>query len=152
VLITIILFVLGIVLSLVVKVNHRVNDGLLTQPTFANSSEAVNIINSEERATDLMDYVFVCIFIGFFIGVLVTGWITSGHPVLAPIFFFLLIIFVFIAFVFEYAWEQFTTNPAIAISLVNVPLTNWILSNLGVLICVMGLAGMAVTYGKPYIE
>lgn len=150
-LITIVLFILGLIIVFVVKVNHEVNGRLLEQPSINSTSEAVDIVEKQDVNTDLMDYVFLCVFIGFFFGVLVVGWIVSGHPGFSVFYFLLLIIFVFVALMFQFAWTDFTANVALVSTLARLPITNFILSNLGVMMTIMGLAGLATTYAKPYV-
>lgn len=149
--ITVILFVLGLVIVLMVKVNHQVNSALLNQSAINSTPQARAIIQAEDRHTDLVDYVFLCVFLGFFIGVLVVGWIVSGHPVFAPLYFFILIILVFIAVIFQFAWIDYVGRAAIASAVQYIPITNYLLSHLATFITIMGLGGLLTTYGKPYI-
>lgn len=147
--ISVLLFAVGITLILTTNVGHRVNAQLLITPTFNNSVDAVAVIDNADAAINSTDYIYLALFIGFFISIAVTGWFVGGHPILAPIYFFVVVIFSFVAVILQLVWGDVAANPEIFNATLVMPITSFILSNLGYFTVAMGLLGILAMFGKP---
>ena len=149
IIVTIILFVVGIATTLIVSMSHSINDQLLKVNTFNDSIEARTVIQSADTASNSSDYIYLALFIGFFISVIITGWFIGGYPIAAPIYFFILIIFVFVAVILQMTWADISATSSISTMVADLPITNFILSKLGYFTAAMGLTGILVMYAKP---
>jgi hypothetical protein len=146
--IAIILFAVGITTIFAVNIGHRVNTNLLVVPAMNNSVEATSVIQHTDTAIDMMDYVYFAFFVGFFISLIIFGWLVGGLPIFAPIYFFLVIIFTFVSVILQLVWNDISLNPELTLAVVNMPLTTFILSHLGLFTAVFGLAAIAAMFAK----
>jgi len=147
--ITIVLFVVGVAILFIVKAGHEINDNLKIVPTFNNTPEAVEVISSTDEALNMSDYIYLALFLAFFIGLIVTAYFIGGTPIVAPIYFFILITFTFVATIVQVVWNQVSTNANTITTAAQLPITNFILSNIGYLTAIMGLVAIIVMFSKP---
>jgi hypothetical protein len=147
--IAVILFATGICITFAMMVGHRVNTNLLLQPTIANNTDAVSVITHSDAAINTTDYLYLAFFIGLFVSIIIFGYLVGGSPVFAPIYFFLVVIFTFVSVILQLAWIDLATNPEVITTMVNMPLTNFILAHLGIFMAVFGLVGIVVMFAKP---
>jgi hypothetical protein len=147
--IAILLFVSGITIFFTVDIGHKVNVQLLTTPTFNDSANAQTVIASSDAAINKVDYIYLALFIGFFISIIVTGWFVGGVPIAAPIYFFVITIFGFVAVILQQAWRDISANAQTIATTTALPITHFILSNLGYFTVVIGLVGIAAMFAKP---
>lgn len=147
--ISILLFISGITIFFTVDMGHRINTQLLTTPTFNDSGNAQNVLSHTDAAINKVDYIYLALFIAFFISIIVTGWFVGGVPIAAPIYFFVITIFGFVAVILQQAWRDMSTNAEIIGTTASLPITHFILSNLGYLTVVIGLVGIAAMFAKP---
>lgn len=146
--IAIILFAVGISLIIIVNVSHIINAKLLTQKVFNDSAAASSVLTHSDTASDQMDYVYLAFFIGFFIALIIFGYLVGGLPIFAPLYFFLVIIFTFVAVILQLVWTDIISQPNLAAGIVNLPITAFILSHLGLFTAVFGLAGIFAMFTK----
>jgi hypothetical protein len=146
--ICIILFAVGISLMFIVKIGHNVNTQLLNVPTFNNSISAKTVISNTDNAINSTDYIYLALFISLFIGVIMFGYMIGGTPILAPIYFFILIIFGFIGVILQMVWADIGAGSNLIATTVAMPITNYILLHLGYYAVVMGLAGILAMFMK----
>lgn len=147
--ICILLFVVGTTLLLVVNMGHRINVQLLQTQTFNTSIPAAEVIQNADAAIDSTDYIYLALFIGFFISIAVTGWFVGGVPILAPIYFFVVTIFSFIGVILQLVFQDISLNANIINATANLPITTFILTNLGYFTVAMGLLGIIAMFAKP---
>ena len=148
-LVTVLLFAIGLSVVLVVNLSHRINDNLLITPTINNTSEAVSVIQKADIAVNMSDYLYLALFIGFFISVMIFGYFVGGHPIMAPIYFFLVIIFTFVAIILQLVWGDVSLTSSLVSTVADLPITSFILSHIGYLTAVVGLVGIMAMFAKP---
>jgi hypothetical protein len=149
IIIAVILFAVGITTIFSVKIGHDVNTNLLSINAINSTPEAEAVIESADTAINMTDYIFLAFFIGFFISIIIFGWIVGGQPILAPIYFFILVIFTFVAVILQEVYKDIALNPQILGGVANMPITNFILANLGMFMAIFGLIGIVIMYAKP---
>ena len=147
--IAIVLFAVGISITFAVVIGHRVNANLLTIPAMNNSAEAVSVITHADAAINMTDYIYLAFFLGFFIAIIIFGWLVGGIPILAPIYFFSVVLFTFVSIILQQVWGDIATHPEVIAGTINLPITNFILTHLGLFMAVFGLIGIAVMFAKP---
>lgn len=146
---SIIVFAVAIILGVTVIASHNINTQILTVPTFNDSTPAKNVINSADTAIDYTDYIYMTMFIGFFLSILITGYFISGIPIAAPIYFFVVIFFTFISIIFQYVWYDLMASSSLVSIATYLPITNFIVSHLAYFMAVFGLAGILIMFAKP---
>jgi hypothetical protein len=142
----VILFAVAFAIVLVINAGHRVNTALYNVPTFNNSAEVRAVISSSDTALDKMDYVYMGLFIGLFLGLMIGAYFVGGIPILAPIYFFILILFSFIGIVLQKVWISSMEHASFVGTIANLPITNYIISHLGYFTVVIGLVSMVLMY------
>jgi hypothetical protein len=147
--IAVVLFAVGISVTFAVDIGHRVNSNLLTIPVMNNSAEAKSVIEHADAAINMTDYIYLAFFIGFFIAIIIFGWLVGGLPIMAPIYFFSVILFTFVSVILQEVWKDIAANPEAIAATINIPITNFILAHLGYFMAVFGLVGIAVMFAKP---
>jgi hypothetical protein len=146
--IAIVLFIVGIATLFVVKTGHEINANLVLVPVINNTAGAVTIIESADVAVNMSDYIYLALFLSFFIGLIISAWYIGGEPILAPIYFFVLIFFTFVSVIIQQVWIQISTNAQTLTTLAQLPITNFILSHLGYFTAIFGLISIVIMFGK----
>lgn len=149
IIVAVLLFAIGVTLMFVVKVGHSVNSNLLTLPVMNSSGDAVTVINSADAAINSTDYIYLALFLGFFFSILITGYFVGGTPIMASIYFFVVVIFSFVGVILQLVWDDLSVREQLLSSVVNLPITHFILSNLGYFVAIFGLAGIFAMFAKP---
>lgn len=147
--IAILLFAVGISIMFSVRIGHDVNTNLLSISTINETAQAQEVISNADEAINSVDYIYLAFFIAFFISIIIFGWLVGGIPILAPIYFFSVILFVFVSIILQNVWLDISTNPEIILTTLDLPITTFILNNLGIFMTVFGLVGIIMMYAKP---
>ena len=146
--ITIILFVVGILLFVSSKITKQMNNAFLDiEEINATAGEEIRSVNN---VVNMYDYLFFAFFIGFFMAIIITGWFIGGNPFFMAIYFFIVVFLVMLAAIVSYVWDNFAQTPSFATTLLSFPITNHILNHFAVYIAIISLAGLLVMFGKPY--
>jgi len=149
IIIAVLLFAVGITIVLVVNIGHRVNTNLLTVPTFNDTATAVAVIEHTDTAIDMTDYIYLALFVGFFLSIIITGWFVGGLPIAAPLYFFVVVIFTFVSIILQLAWNDIAANSSLLAASLAMPITSFILSHLGFFMAIFGLTGIILMFAKP---
>jgi hypothetical protein len=149
IIICVVLVAVGLSVVFAVDIGHRVNTNLLLVPAINDSAEAKNVIVKADAAINMSDYLYLAFFIGFFVAIIIFGWLVGGIPILAPIYFFIVVFFTFVAAILQEVWKDIISNPQVVGTVASLPITNFILSHLGMFMAVFGLVGIVVMYAKP---
>jgi len=129
-------------------IGKTINTELVANPQI-NASAATELA-SVNRALDKFDYIFLGLYIGAFLAIIITSWFVSAYPVFMWIYFFILTFVVAITTIFSQLWTQLTSSSVFGSTLFSFPITNHIMTNLPLHIAVMGLLGILVLFGKPF--
>ena len=148
-LICVLLFVVGIGIVFIANISHRINSNILVVPAFNNSAEAVEVINSADAAINYVDFIYLALFISFFISLVIFGYLVGGSAIMAPIYFFIVIIFSFVSVLLQLAWIDIAASSQLVTTVASLPITNFILSHLGYFTVAMGLVGIIAMFAKP---
>ena len=148
IIIVILLFIVGVSLTLIVDAGHRINAKLITVPTF-NTTDTLSVINHADAAINSTDYIYLALFIGLFLSIIITGWFVGGLPIAAPIYFFVVVIFTFVSVILQQVWNDMMLNSNILSASLSLPITSFILSHLGLFTAIFGLVGILLMFAKP---
>jgi hypothetical protein len=146
--ISIVLFIVGVATMFIVKTGHEINSNLANVPIMNNTPGATTIIDSADTAVNMSDYIYLALFISFFVGLIIGAWYIGGEPILAPIYFFVLIFFTFVSVIIQKVWVQISQNSNVITTLAQLPITNYILSHLGYFTAIFGLISIVIMFGK----
>lgn len=149
IIVTAILFAVAIAIFIVVKIGHNVNTELLKVDAFNNTATAKAVIQKADTSLNYSDYLYLAAFIAFFISIVIFGWFIDGSTIMAPIYFFLVILFTFFGVIFQEVWKDFVLKPEMVSTAAVLPITNFIVSHLGYFVAVFGLIGIIMMYAKP---
>lgn len=149
IIVVMILFAVGISLTFIVKIGHSINSQLLNVPIINQTTTAHNVIDSSDVAINSSDYLYLALFIGFFISIIIFGWLVGGIPIMSVIYFILVVLFTFVSVIFQLAWIDLAASGEIVSTVAQLPITNYILSHLAYFTAIMGIVGILVMYAKP---
>jgi hypothetical protein len=147
--VSILLFVVGIIIVFVVGVSHSINTALLNVSIINDTTAAREVVVHADTALDMTDYLYLALFIGFFLSIIITGWFMGGLPIAAPIYFFVVILFTFLSLILQMAWVDIVGGSVVSGYISTLPITNYILSHLGYFVAVFGLVGILMMFAKP---
>lgn len=134
------------------KVGGDVLGGIQNANVTNFSTATGQIVNDSLNAgiaTSLMgDVVFMIIFAGFILSLVITSWATYFHPAYFFLFMILSILGVVVAAPVSNAYTEISTSPAFAGFIGNFAITDMIMSNLPFVIMLISALLMVVTYAK----
>jgi hypothetical protein len=144
-------FILIIGLSLLTFhfVNTTITTKLIQSPVIKDNAQAVEALNDiQNKGTNQIDYLFLGVFIAFLIASIITSVLLPTETIflIAYIIFWVLSV-VFSSF-FAYVWDSFSSLTIFNTSLVLLPITNQILSNLPIYLAIIGFLNIILLFGK----
>lgn len=130
--------------------------GDAVQPAFnsstanvSNASGKINIVMEKTTAaTNMLDYVFLVIFIGSTIGIIVTSFLIQTHPAFFIFFIIVMSITVILAVVFSNTYETLEEKSIFNETISKFPMTSFIMDNLPVWIIAMTGVSILVIFAK----
>lgn len=141
-------FALGVFALLMFYIGNEIADGFVANEQFNNSSAAVAGIQGTYTVSSMTDYLVAATFFGFILAIIITGFLIEAHSIFFLIYMFAMAVIILIGGILAYTWEQIAATTLLAGSLVAMPITNHILSNLGMYTALIGAIGVFVLYMK----
>lgn len=126
-------------------------DKLIAEDQINGTSKAVDSFNTVKTMTGRLDYVIFGVFIGFTLGIMITGFFVGGHPLFMILYFFMVCILTGVAAVISNVWETFSNRADLIASLPSFPITNHLLTYFPTYIAVVGMVGIIAMFAKPYV-
>lgn len=152
VLASIMLFAIGISFVIIYFIADTTVDNLILNPEINASSQSVTSFKSIEKIQSRMDYIFLMMFVGLTLGIIITSWFVSGNPVYLFVFFIILIIGVVISAILANVWDDIGIKaPIFATARANLPITTHILNYLPYYVSILGVLSMITMFAKPYV-
>lgn len=124
-----------------------VNDGLLSSP-LNQSEEAVAALNSSNDLIEKFDYIWLTIFVGLILGILISSFLIDVHPVFIPIWIILMGISVLIGVIMNNVYADFVANATLNASADLSPFANFIISHYVSVIIGVGILSMILIFAK----
>jgi hypothetical protein len=122
--------------------------GAIQDAGISNSTVVNDTINAGIATSQMGDVVFLIIFAGYILSLVVTSLATNFHPAFFFIFLILSILGVVIAAPISNAYQEIVASAAFAPMVVDFPVINMIMSNLPFVILMISALLMVVTYAK----
>lgn len=133
-----------------------VSDKLLNTSTINDTAGAKSSIQSIKDNSERMDYVILAFFIGLSLAIIITGWFIGGNQLFMMLYFLVLVISVIGSMILSNVWETLSNSSVFRINGVDTvthfPITNFLITNLPLVVAVIGFLGMISMFAKPYIS
>jgi len=123
-----------------------IQDAGITNSTVVNDS-----INAGIATSQMGDVVFLIIFAGYILSLVITSLATNFHPAFFFIFLILSILGVVVAAPISNAYSELVAAPAFSSMIADFPVTDMIMSNLPFVIMLISAGLMIWTYAKQRI-
>lgn len=139
---------LGIFIMVVGKVFPMITQqiGLSEVGDNANSVEA---LDKTDEIAGKGDMIFIFIFSGLVIAVLITSFFIESSPILVPIYIIALALLIIFAVVSENIYEAFTDTTTFSAVAATQPITNFIMTHLVMISIGVGVLSMVLIFAKP---
>lgn len=148
----VIIFALGIGFFVFHYAFNTTVDQLVATSAINSSNATVTSLQGAQALTARLDYVIFGVFIGFILGIIITGWFVGGNPVYMFIYFLVVTLAVIVATVLSNVWEEVTSMVVFGTTIGEFPITNNLITNAPLYLAVVGILGMIVMFGKPFIQ
>lgn len=141
-------FSLGIFLLVVFYTGTTLKDTLGNTSSFNASEAAMDSLESTHTVGSMMDYVIAVLFFAFLIALVITSFLVNAHTIFFVIYVFGLAVTVILSGVLNLVWDEVIASPTLATALVAFPITNHLLSNMGIYVTIAGAVSMFALYMK----
>lgn len=146
ILFAIFLFALAIGALFATHVFGQVFTGL--ENSTMNSSVTYPVFEKGRAVSNMWDFILLSVFIGFALAVVILGYFIDVHSIFMPIYIIGLIIGVVLSFILSYVWQQIIAVAPLSTTVLSIPITNNLLTNLPLYFTIIGALGMIATYAK----
>lgn len=151
--IIVVLFTLGIAFFVTNFFMNNVIYQMTHNNTVIMSSNAtVDVLNDvNTKVVQRLDYVLFGCFIGIVLFCLLIAYFSANHPVLAIIYFLVLIVTVAVSAVMANIWEQVTSMSNFGTTISSFPITNHIILYLPYYATVIGFASLILMFVRSRV-
>jgi hypothetical protein len=148
----ILLFGVGVAFFITNFIGNTVLDKLQAQPQLNYSTQAVDTFQgTQDKVVNRMDYLYLGLFIGLALGIIVTGFLVADYPIFAIAYVLILIIGVVMSAILSNVWQTISPASVFGTTLSHLPILNHILSYLPLYTAVLGFIGIIMMFAKPHI-
>jgi hypothetical protein len=146
--------ILGLAILLVIAgyIYPRITGQIKATEGIGNDSSAVAALNYTESLTTRYDSLFLMIFIGLSISVLITSFLIDSSPIFIPIYIIALGLLIIFAVVVENVYDKFLTDATLGATALSHPITLYILTHLVMVTIGLGVLSMILIFGKSSIS
>ena len=145
--ITIIISIFAIFVLVVAYVMPQITDKIRDSPIGDNAASASALDYSDTLSAKL-NVVFLIVFVGLLMGMLVSAFLIEAHPIFIPIFIIFLGFAVFAGVIMSNVYEKFAENSELAATALQNTYVGAVLDNYVLVIIVVGVLSMILTFGK----
>lgn len=145
---TILLFVVSIGLLVVYVAYDEINTALAANDLIPQD-EKDRFAAAADDFPGTWDYVFLTVFIGVVVGILVISYLLATQPVFFFVFMFIVVVLGALSGFIANAFEDIILDPVLGASAGNFPIMSFIMSNYLIFIVVMVMLMLIVFYAKP---
>jgi len=112
------------------------------------SAPTRTMLNYSDSIVSKLDYVFLIIFVGLIIGILISSFMIESHPIFVPIYTFLLGFAVVVGVIMGHVYDKFTENVDLAATAATHTFTSAIMDNFVKIIIGVGILSMIIIFAK----
>lgn len=139
--------VFAIFILVVAYITPQISTKLRDTP-INNTAAARSALDYSDTFATRLNSVFLIIFVGLIMGMLVSAFLIDAHPIFIPIFIFFLGFAVVAGVVMSNVYESFSDNATFAATAAQNTFVTAILNNYVLIIIVVGVLSMILTFGK----
>lgn len=144
------IFALAIGFIIIKNVVPQITEELKSS-SFSDNNATVQAINKTENiVNNSTDYLYLMIFAFLVIGIIISGFMISAHPVFIPIFIVLLGITITLGIMLSNAFSEISEVPSFNDTISDMPFTSAIMDNLPIIIFIVGIIVMVIVFAKLY--
>lgn len=140
------LFALGIVILVVLNMTSVVIDRLENTTMSSNPKVNESMQSGKTLPRTYSDFIFVGIFIAMVLSLLILGYFISGYPIFMFIYLLGLVVLGVVGGILTYVWDSIAQSSNYLPYLSYIPITNYLLRHLVLVITVVGFVSMIVMY------
>jgi hypothetical protein len=112
------------------------------------SVNSVTAMDAATNATQYLDYFVLILFIGSYIGLIISSMYVDVHPAFFVFFLILFVISIVLAGIIANAYLEMTAQPELASTAATFKFSNYIFNHLPTLILIMGATEIIILYSK----
>ncbi len=145
-----VIFVVGFALFLIL-VSYVMNEvsGELLESKLNESEAARNALGYTETLTAQFDSVWLFVFVGLLMGVLISSFMIKSHPIFIPIYIIFLGVAVLVGVIMNNIYLDFTANATLAATAATHVFANAIINNYVLVIIGVGVLSMIIIFARP---
>ena len=144
-----VLFVLAVGVLIMTFITTSITGKMKVAGGINSTPEAVKALEDVEKVTLKYDMFGVAMFLGLFLGIIITGYLIGGYAIFAFVYFIMIILAVIVSAIMANTWETISSIAIFGATLATMPMTNHILLNLPFYLAITGFVGMIAMFAKP---
>ena len=143
--------ILGIAIFILIVgyIFPQITGAIKTNSPIGNNSASVTALDSSDHTASMLDTIFLIVFIGLSISVLISSFFIDSSPILIPVYIIALGILIIFAVVAENVYESFANSATFAATASTHTITNYIMSHLIMVAIGVGVLSMVLIFAKP---
>jgi len=140
------IFALAIGILIMLKVTDSMVTGMQNSDMvdYKYVNETLNSANTLQQGKS--DTIFLGFFIALVLGLIITGYFATAYPIFVIFYIIALIVLGVISALLTYLWESISQSTTFLPYLSDIPVTNFIMSNLVMFMSVIGFITLIVMY------
>jgi len=140
------IFALALAGLLILTVSSAVYPQLINSTIGANPTANATMTEARDFSESKIDYVISGVIMILLLGILVFAYLSTANLIFTAIYVVLLIMSGILAGIFQFAWSRITDGATLAGALAKMPITNFILSNLVMVMVGVGAIALILMY------
>jgi hypothetical protein len=141
---------LGIALILIIALFliNKFNDSIAPALNNAQSTTGDPLNHIATFSNNTFNSIYLFVFIGLIITLIISAFLTQIHVIFFPIFFFLLIGAIYLSAMLSNVYEAFKNSSVFTSQISNLPAMDYLLLNLPYVIGIIGMITLIVLFAK----
>ena len=140
---------LALFLIIIAYTIPQVTEGL-EETDINNSAGARAMFTESNKTMDRLDPVYLIIFGGLIISILITSFMIGSHPIFIPVYIFLLGFAVIIGVIANHVYDEFAANADLATVAASQTFMVAIMDHFVTIIVAVGIISMIIIFAKPF--
>ncbi len=139
---------LAIFILIVGKIYPEITNQI-KQSDIGDNANSVEALDTTEYIAGKGDMVFIFIFSGLIMAVLITSFFIDSSPILIPVYIISLGLLIIFSVVSENVYDSFSTNPSFSTVAATQPIAAFIMTHLVMVSIGVGVLSMILIFAKP---
>ena len=141
----VVMFSIGLI-SFLLSFVYNISSNLMLQTEQFNGTQAGDVLLEHQDTMAGTDYFALAIFVGFLLAVIITSYLVGGSPVFVVIYIIFFIIVGVVSAILKEIWREVSQMSVFGTTINNLPITDFLLNNLTLLVIIVGFVGLIVIY------